>query len=62
MKAQEENPGISKVSVLKGQLLSSSTGKDPEVNLLQKEGSKLVVKRGLLFRVVEIQHGLTVTA
>lgn len=40
----------------KGQLSSLSRDKDPEVHLLQKEGSKLIVKRRLLFWVVQRQQ------
>lgn len=55
IKAQEEDPAISQVrhAVSKGQLSSLSRDKDPEVHLLQEEGSKLIVRRGLLFRVVQ---------
>lgn len=58
IKAQEEDPAISPVihAVKKGQLFSLSRDKDPEVHLLQKEGSKLVVRKGLLFRVVQRQQ------
>ncbi len=58
IKSQEEDPAISKVrsAVSKGQLSSLSRDKDREVHLLQKEGYKLVVRRGLLFRVVQRQQ------
>lgn len=58
IKAQGEDPAISQVrhAVSKGQLSSLSRDKDPEVHILQKEGSKLIVRRGLLFRVVQRQQ------
>lgn len=42
--------------MLSGQLLSLARGKDPEASLLQKEGSKPVVWRRLLFQVVKRQQ------
>lgn len=58
IKAKEEDSAISRIrhAVSKGQLLSLSRDKDPEVHLLQKEGPKLIIRRGLLVQVVQRQQ------
>lgn len=57
-KAQDEDPAICivKGAVAKGQLSSLSDATLLEVKLLQKEGRKLVIQKGLLFREVNNQQ------
>jgi len=61
--AQDSDPviGVVKLQVERGQDVPAPRHPNPEITLLQRESSKLKVKRGLLFRVTKRPSGQEVS-